>query len=85
MIVVLESAKKHGLSEDEVRAAWEHVQEYRSLGDNRWPPHYMGIGFLPNGRSVEMIAYSENLNWFVFHAMCPVTGNFKRIYNQGGH
>ena len=45
MIVVLESAKKHGLSEDEVRAAWEHVQEYRSLGDNRWPPHYMGDWF----------------------------------------
>lgn len=85
MVVVLESALKHGLSEDDVRNAWENVQEYRTLEERGWPPHYMAIGFLQNGRSVEMIAYSEDLNWFIFHAMCPVTSNFKRIYEKGGH
>ena len=84
MVVVLESAMKHGMSEDDVRTAWENVQEYRTLTERGWPPHYMAVGFLSNGKSVELIAYSEGLDWFVFHAMSPVTGNFKRLYEKGG-
>ena len=82
MIVVHNSALKHGLTEEDVKSAWIGVQEYRRIKQDKYPPHYMAVGFLSNGKSVEMVAYSDGLDWHVFHAMSPITGNFKRVYEK---
>lgn len=84
MVYVIESALKHGLSEGEVVSAWENVFEYVRCRQDRMPPHYMGLSTLANGTTVELIAFSTGLDWYVFHAMTPPTQGFLHEYRQNG-
>ena len=74
------SARKHGLTDEEVEYAWKNVFEYRRVRQDKQPPHYMSIGTLPDGRTAEMVAYSTGLDWVVFHCMTPVTPGFLKEF-----
>lgn len=76
MVVVEPSALRHGLSEADVAEAWEGVFEYIRCKDGKLPPHYMALGSLADGRTVELVAYSDGLDWHVFHAMTPPQAGF---------
>lgn len=84
MIYVTESSLKHGFTEAEIIAAWNNVFEYRRVRSDKHPPHYMALGFLPDGRTVELIAYSTGLDWVIFHAMTPPTPGFMHEYRMNG-
>lgn len=80
LIRVEPSALKHGLTEDEVIYAWGNLLEYRRCKRDKYPPHYLALGMLPNGRTVEMVAFSTGFEWVVFHAMTPPTPGFMHEY-----
>ena len=83
MIIVYPSALKHGLTEEEVISAWEHVFEYKMREGDHFPPHYLGLGVLPDERVVELVALSDGYDWYIFHAMCPPTRGFMHEYKGG--
>lgn len=84
MVYVIESALRHGLSEAEVESAWENVFEYVRCRHGKQPPHYMALGSLPGGRTVELVAFSTGFDWYVFHAMTPPTPGFMHEYRENG-
>lgn len=77
MAKVLESAKKHGLSEQEIRDALENIvcskKRYKEAGK----AVCLAVGILPNGRTCELAFF---INQFgdpvVFHAMSPARNSF---------
>lgn len=83
MIYVEPSALKHGLTANEVRFAWLSVFEFKIRVGSGFPPHYLALGVLPNGKTCELIAVSDGANWHVFHAMAPPTKGFMHEYNGG--
>lgn len=85
-VVILGSALKHGFSEREVREAWKTVrpEDLVRVRKDKQPPHYMGVGFLPNGKIIEMIAFSTGYDFYVFHANSPLSASFKIEYRENG-
>ena len=70
-------ALKH-LTEDEVMVAWLSVQESIRRERDQDPPRWLCVGWLPDGRSVELIAVETVTGWLVIHAMSPVQPAFAR-------
>ena len=85
-VVVYDSALKHGLSAEDIERAWNTVAQENivRVRHEKHPPHYMGIGFLPNGKAIELIAFSDGIDWHVFHACSPLTARFKIEYRDNG-
>jgi hypothetical protein len=76
-VVVDPHALKHGLSEEEVRYAWDTPIACRQRSGELDPPTWIAIGVLPDGRMAELVALEDNLGrWHVFHAMVPPTKKF---------
>lgn len=71
------NALKH-LSEPEVRAAWDSVTKSIRRESDDEPPRWLMIGWLPDGRDVEIIAVETVLGWLIIHAKSPVEKKFKR-------
>ena len=76
------NAKKH-LTEKQVLGAWLAVTECirRESEDEppRWlaePPRWLAIGWLPDGRSVELVAVELIRGWLIIHALSPVQKKF---------
>jgi len=70
-------ATKH-LSEESVRQAWESVSICIRRESDGEPPRWLAIGWLPNGRDVEMVAVETVDGWLIIHAMSPVQPKFAR-------
>ena len=83
-IYTTRSARRHGFTDDEVVYAWQHAIEYRRAKGDKQPPHYLALGTLPDGRVVELVAYSDGLDWVVFHCMVPVTKGFMHEWKSVG-
>lgn len=85
-VVVLDSALKHGFSAEDIERAWSTIAQENAvrIRHEKYPPHYMGIGLLPSGRAIEMIAFSDGIDWYVFHACSPLTARFKMEYRDNG-
>ena len=86
MLHIIDSALRHGLTEEELRSAWNAVIEDSivHVRHDKQPSHYMMIGILPNGATVEMIAFSDGLDWYLFHAKTPLTAGFKKEFKENG-
>ena len=79
MIRIHGHALKHGLTAGDVSFAWNNLIRSRQRNGSDDPPLWIGIGILPDGRLVEMVAFlDEEDNWCVFHAMTPPTTKFIR-------
>lgn len=69
------NALKH-LSKEEVLAAWGTARESVRREREQDPPRWLSVGWLPDGRSVELIAVETSVGWLVIHAMSPVQPKF---------
>ena len=69
------NARKH-LTEGQVRLAWSAVTECIRREAPDEPPRWLAIGWLPDGRSVEIIAVELDSGWLIIHAMSPVQKRF---------
>ena len=81
------NALKH-LTKEEVLYAWDCVVKTIRRDSKCEPPQYLSIGFLKDGRSVELI-YVEYFNedeqtmkWLIFHAMSPVKSKFQKEISE---
>ena len=70
------NALKH-LNEEQVRRAWFSVTECIQRESEDEPPRWLCVGWLPDGRSVELIAVEIDSGWLIIHALAPVQKKFK--------
>ena len=69
------NARKH-LTERQVRLAWAAVTECIRREAPDEPPRWLAVGWLPDGRSVELIAVELRTGWLIIHALSPVQRRF---------
>ncbi len=69
------NALKH-LSREEVLSAWKSVTKCIQRESNDEPPRWLCVGWLSDGRSVELIAVETTNGWLIIHAMSPVQPKF---------
>lgn len=72
-VFVYSHALKHGLTESEIRSAWnnaiEVAQRERDDGEFDW----VAIGAGCNGRLIEMVTVHGEAGFLIFHANTPPT------------
>lgn len=71
------NAKKH-LSEEEVLQAWDSVVKSIMRESDDEPPRWLMVGWLPDGRDVELVAVELSTGWLVIHAKSPVEKKFRQ-------
>ena len=71
------NALKH-LSEAEVLAAWSSVTKSVRRESDDEPPRWLSVGWLSDGRSVELISVETASGWLIIHANSPVQPKFAR-------
>lgn len=71
------NALKH-LSREEVLSAWRNVVKCIRRESDDGPPRWLCIGWLPDGRSFELIAVETILGWLIIHAMTPMQPKFAK-------
>lgn len=64
------------LTHDEVLSAWGNVVKSIQRESDDEPPRWLCVGWLPDGRSVELIAVETIFGWLIIHAMSPVQPKF---------
>ena len=69
------NVKKH-LTEKQVYGAWLAVTECIRRESEDEPPRWLAIGWLPDGRSVELVAVELIRGWLIIHALFPVQKKF---------
>ena len=69
------NAKKH-LTEKQVLGAWLAVTECIRRESEDELPRWLAIGWLPDGRSVELVAVELIRGWLIIHALPPVQKKF---------
>ena len=86
MLHIVDSALRHGFSERKLRKIWDTVPDDSvvRVRHSKHPPHYLMIGFTDDNRQVELIAYTDGFDWWLFHACSPVTPRFRREYIENG-
>ena len=77
------NAKKH-LTEKQVLSAWLAVTECIRRESKDEPPRWLAIGWLPDGRSVELVAVELVRGWLIIHALSQSRRNFGRRLNRLG-
>ena len=71
------NALKH-LSRGEVLQAWGSVTQSIMRQSPQEPPRWLMVGWLADGRDIELIAAETVSGWLVIHAMAPVQRKFAR-------
>lgn len=56
--------------------AWFAVTECIRRESEDEPPRWLAIGWLPDGRSVELVAVELIRGWLIIHALPPVQKKF---------
>ena len=69
------NVKKH-LMEKQVLCAWAAVTECIRRESEDEPPRWLAIGWLPDGRSVELVAVELVRGWLIIHVLSPVQKKF---------
>ncbi len=69
------NAKKH-LTEKQVLSAWLAVTECIRREPKGEPLRWLAIGWLPGGRSVELVAVELVRGGLIIHALSPVQKKF---------
>ena len=71
------NALKH-LGAAQVLQAWGSVTKSIMRESPQEPPRWLMLGWLADGRDVELIAVETVSGWLVIHAMAPVQSKFAR-------
>jgi hypothetical protein len=71
---VAEHAYKHGLSEEQIRYAWDNFikKAYRGKPNEG---EVMCVGFDRNGAMIQLVAVERSFGFLVYHAMTPPARN----------
>lgn len=72
-----QNALKH-LSREEVLSAWASITKCIQRESDHEPPRWLCVGWLSDGRSVELIAVETINGWLIIHAMSPVQQKFSK-------
>ena len=80
-LVIMQSAFKHGLSEESIKEAWSGFVRKRPRGDDCW----VAIGFDTKGRQIELVGLVlADGTILIIHAMSPATEKMLRELGLGG-
>jgi len=71
------NALKH-LNREEVIEAWGSVTKCIMRESPEEPPRWLMVGWLPDGRDVELVAVETVSGWLVIHANTPVQKKFAK-------
>lgn len=71
------NALKH-LIREEVISAWGNVVKCIQRASDDEPPRWLCVGWLPDGRSVELVAVETIFGWIIIHANSPIQPKFAR-------
>ena len=77
------NVKKH-LTEKQVLGAWFAVTECIRRESEDEPPRWLAIGWLPDGRSVELVAVELIRGWLIVMPCLQSRRNFGRRLNGLG-
>ena len=80
-VVIHPNAKKH-LTEKQVLSAWLAVTECIRREPKDEPARWLAFGWLPEGRSVELVAVELVRGWLIIHALSPVQKKFWQEIEQ---
>ena len=69
------NALKH-LNREQVLQAWYSVAKSIRRESNDEPPRWLCVGWLPDGRTVELIAVELTSGWLIIHAKSPIQPKF---------
>ncbi len=69
------NALKH-LGREEVLSAWGNVVKSIQRESDDEPPRWLCVGWLPDGRGVELIAVETITGWLIIHANSPIQAKF---------
>ena len=69
------NALKH-LGREEALSAWGNVVMCIQRESEDEPPRWLCVGWLPDGRSVELIAVETIYGWLIIHANSPIQPKF---------
>ena len=81
MLRSIPTPKKH-LTEKKVLGAWFAVTECIRRESEDEPPRWLAIGWLPDGRSMELVAVELIHGWLIIHALSPVQKKFWQEIEQ---
>lgn len=70
-------ALKH-LTAEEVMSAWWSIQKCIQRQSDDEPPRWLAMGFLPSGKTVELVMVETLTGWLIFHAKSPAEPKFMR-------
>ena len=72
IVLVMERAKKHGLSEEQILQAWRnHIGLVLRLERNDGLVDHKTIGFSDDGKVIELTARVKKFGFLIFHANTP--------------
>ena len=80
---------KHGISEEDVMAAWRNALPLKRRNvprNSQGNDEFVTIGFDMKGRSIELIAapYVSEHFWLIYHGVRPATKGFISEYERIG-
>ncbi len=81
MLRSIPTPKKH-LTEKKVLGAWFAVTECIRRESEDEPPRWLAIGWLPDGRSMELVAVELIRGWLIIHALSSVQKKFWQEIEQ---
>lgn len=81
MLRFIPTPKKH-LTEKKVLGAWFAVTECIRRESEDEPPRWLAIGWLPDGRSMELVAVELIRGWLIIHDLSPVQKKFWQEIEQ---
>ena len=73
-VIVDEHAFKHGLSEDDIRYAWDNYVRKQHRGSPN-EGTAVAVGYDMRGRLIQIVAVDRPLGVLIYHAMTPPTRN----------
>ena len=73
-IIVDEHAYKHGLTEEQIRYAWDNFVKKLFRGKPN-EGEIVCVGYDKNGTMMQMVAVEKSFGVLIYHAMTPPTRN----------
>lgn len=82
VVLIMDRALKHGLSEEQVRRAWDnHIDTVLRIERDDGYVDYKTIGFSDEGHVIELTARLKPFGFLIYHANTPPTA---RAYKELG-
>lgn len=82
LVEILESARRHGLSDSDIRHAWVHAVGFIDVEAHHDPPKTLCVGPDRAGNLLEMLYLQLRHDDVIIHAM-PLRRTFERYLTRG--